>query len=658
MLMITHFKRGLEKWLQMSTIQHRTIAAAVNRCWKCSSIEVSNMFFCASCGTIRETSKDQDFFELLKINKEFKIDAPTLVQNYRHIQSMIHPDKFAQKSEQEKAIALEWSSLINKAYRTLSKSIERGKYLLALSGVTISEANTSVDKEFLFHMMDMNESVEDAQSTEQLQRLAAQLSEDVADLNSKLVQRFESNDMDGAKETIIRLKYLLNVEATIKEKLLQLDLKSALVKNAANSGYNFVMILTDDQDIMLHGVTPMVKTLGHIANEGITFTNAFTTSPICCPSRSSILTGKYAHNHKTTNNSLTGGCYGPYWQKTIEPVALPALLSNAGYDTFFAGKYLNEYFSEAIPPGWSQWFGLHGNSRYHNFTITENGKQAFYSDEYFTDYLNSKAIDYLQNVSEKHWLLTMEPATLPLELLNEIDSIHRKRWQTLMAVDDMVHNIVTTLKEKKLLENTFIFYTSDNGFHLGQFSQAYDKRQPYETDIRVPLFVRGPAITPKTVQDSAVALIDIVPTILQLANVEFPSGVDGRPLPLNGDRNDVHERQILIEYWGEGTLETHNPQCPWSARDRLQLCTVDAACHCQDAWNNTFNCVRHLAQDLNFIYCEFKDDQHFVEAYDIAKDLYQMDNIAYEILPSIRAKYSLALQNLTACVGPTCNLIY
>lgn len=474
--------------------------------------------------------------------------------------------------------------------------------------------------------------------------------------------------------------------------------------DAPKSEYNFVIILTDDQDIMLHGMTPMVKTLSHIANEGITFANAFTTSPICCPSRSSILTGKYAHNHKAFNNSLSGGCYGPFWQKTIEPVALPALLSNAGYDTFFAGKYLNEYFSETIPPGWSDWYGLHGNSRYYNFTITENGKRTNYSNEYFTDYLSSKAMSFLQkanaerpflamiappaphepftpakrhqnlfpnakavrtpnfNISssplQKHWLLTMEPSTLPLELLDEIDSIYRKRWQTLMAVDDMVENIVTVLEEKKLLEKTFIFYTSDNGFHLGQFSQAYDKRQPYETDIRVPLFVRGPSIRSKTVQHSAVALIDIVPTILRLANVDLPSAIDGRPLPLNSEPEDVIERQILIEYWGEGTLETYNPQCPWSAQDRLQLCTVDAACHCQDAWNNTFNCVRQLAQDLNFIYCEFKDNENFVEAYDIAKDLYQMNNVGYEILPSVRAKYSLALQNLSACIGPTCNLIY
>uniref|UniRef100_A0A182PNF9 Sulfatase N-terminal domain-containing protein n=1 Tax=Anopheles epiroticus TaxID=199890 RepID=A0A182PNF9_9DIPT len=242
----------------------------------------------------------------------------------------------------------------------------------------------------------------------------------------------------------------------------------------------------------------------------------------------------------------------------------------------------------------------------------------------------------------------MEPSTLPSEFLDEIDMIQRKRWQTLMAVDEMVENIVSVLAERQLLDNTFIFYTSDNGFHLGQFSQAYDKRQPYETDIRVPLFVRGPTIPPKSVQASAVALLDIVPTILQLAKLELPFSLDGQPLPLHSDPEVVIERQILIEYWGEGSLETHNPDCPWSAQDRLQLCTVDAACHCQDAWNNTYNCIRHLALDLDFIYCEFKDNQLFVEAYNIANDPYEMNNIAYEILPSVRAKYSLGLQNLTA----------
>uniref|UniRef100_A0A182JMF2 Sulfatase N-terminal domain-containing protein n=1 Tax=Anopheles atroparvus TaxID=41427 RepID=A0A182JMF2_ANOAO len=466
--------------------------------------------------------------------------------------------------------------------------------------------------------------------------------------------------------------------------------------------YNFIVILTDDQDIVLQGLTPMTNTQQQIANEGTTFVNAFTSSPVCCPSRSSILSGKYAHNHRVTNNSLSGGCYGTFWQQHIEPTLLPTILSKAGYQTFYAGKYLNQYFSETVPPGWSQWFGLHGNSRYYNFTVTENGRRVGYEDLYFTDYLHSKVLDFINQVKqdtpffamvappaphgpytaadrhkdlfpdirairtpnfnlpsgplEKHWLLTMQPSSLPLSLVEELDVIHRKRWQSLMAVDDMVNGIVTSLKKHNLLEKTYIFYTSDNGYHIGQFAQAYDKRQPYETDIRIPLLLRGPTIIRKSLQNAPVALIDIAPTILHLANLEIPPSMDGLPLPL--DKSEGKERQILIEYWGEGTLETYNPECPWQAQDLLQLCSLDAACHCQDAWNNTYNCVRHLREDLNFIYCEFRDTEQFVEAYDLSKDLYQMVNVGYDMLPSVRTKYSLALTNLTTCIGSTCHTIY
>uniref|UniRef100_A0A2M4DKP3 Putative n-acetylglucosamine-6-sulfatase n=1 Tax=Anopheles darlingi TaxID=43151 RepID=A0A2M4DKP3_ANODA len=468
--------------------------------------------------------------------------------------------------------------------------------------------------------------------------------------------------------------------------------------------FNFVLVLTDDQDVMLKGMTPMTNTVSHIANQGATFINAYTSSPICCPSRSSILSGRYAHNHRTFNNSVAGGCYGEYWRQKVEPFALPVALSEAGYTTFFAGKYLNQYATNAIPPGWSDWYGLHGNSRYYNYTITENGNPVTYHDRYFTDYLQWKLVNFLDqldgkqpffamvappaphspftpaerhkdlfpyakavrtpnfnipsNQLDKHWLLTMQPATLPDNLIPRLDSIHRSRWQTLVAVDEMVNAIVEKLKEKQMLENTFIFYTSDNGYHIGQFAQGLDKRQPYETDIRVPFLVRGPTIPKKSLIDSPIALIDIAPTMLHLAGLDIPKGMDGVPITFAKDNSSFDERQILIEYWGEGTTETYNDECPWQASDRLQLCTIGEACHCQDAWNNTYNCLRHIAHDINFVYCEFKDNEHFVEAYNLSSDLYQMQNIGYDMLPSMIAKYSLALVNLTACTGTTCQIVY
>lgn len=86
----------------------------------------------------------------------------------------------------------------------------------------------------------------------------------------------------------------------------------------------------------------MKNVLQRIAHKGATFTNAFTSSAICCPSRSSILSGQLAHNCATVNNSLTGGCYGDFWRTHVEPRTIAAVANSIGMETFFAGKYLNQ----------------------------------------------------------------------------------------------------------------------------------------------------------------------------------------------------------------------------------------------------------------------------------------------------------------------------
>lgn len=111
----------------------------------------------------------------------------------------------------------------------------------------------------------------------------------------------------------------------------------------------------------------------------------------------------------------------------------------------------------------------------------------------------------------------MPPSTLENKTLESLDVIYRKRWQSLLAVDEMIANIVDSLKTSNQYNNTYIIFTSDNGYHIGQFAQAYDKRQPYETDIRIPFVISGPGITPKIVYEYPVALIDIFPSILTMA---------------------------------------------------------------------------------------------------------------------------------------------
>lgn len=135
--------------------------------------------------------------------------------------------------------------------------------------------------------------------------------------------------------------------------------------------------------------------------KGATILTGFTSSPICCPSRASILTGNYAHNTRTFNNSATGGCFGEFWQKKVEPYALPVMLQNNNYNTFFSGKYLNQYYSSKVPPGWNNWNGLLGNSKYYNYTLNENGVLKKYEDKYLTSVIKNHALQFITSQKPK-----------------------------------------------------------------------------------------------------------------------------------------------------------------------------------------------------------------------------------------------------------------
>lgn len=466
---------------------------------------------------------------------------------------------------------------------------------------------------------------------------------------------------------------------------------------------NVILILTDDQDVTLNGMMPMQNVNKMIGLAGATFRNAFTTSPLCCPSRASILSGQYVHNHRTMNNSISGGCSGSYWRSEIEPRSLAPRLKAAGYSTFFAGKYLNQYEGKEVPPGWHEFYGLHGNSRYYNYTLRENEKNVSYSNVYLTDLLRGKVVNFLKSRTtsslpffamvappaphapftpadrhrnafkevrairtpnfnfvdkNKHWLISTTEK-IPNKTLTLMDTYFHQRWETLLAVDELVSNVIETLKILDQLDNTYIIYTSDNGYHVGQFAQPFDKRQPYETDIRVPLLIRGPSIQPGVSVSAPTALIDIFPTILEWLRLPSDPLMDGLSIQAfianaaiyDANQDRLYRRSLLVQHFGEGNMETYNPKCPWRRSDRLSQCNIDAACHCEDVWNNTYSCVRHFGYRVDRLYCEFEDNEDFVEAYDLPDDPYQMHNIVREMLPIERALYSLALVNLTKCAG-------
>ena len=132
---------------------------------------------------------------------------------------------------------------------------------------------------------------------------------------------------------------------------------------------NIVLFLTDDQDSELGGMEPLTKARSWIAQNGATFENSFVSTPVCCPSRSSILTGLYQPHTKVVNNTVEGNCWGSEWRDKSEKHTFASVLkAESNYTTFYAGKYLNRYGDHgndlAVPPGWDWWAGLVGNSRW------------------------------------------------------------------------------------------------------------------------------------------------------------------------------------------------------------------------------------------------------------------------------------------------------
>jgi arylsulfatase A-like enzyme len=362
-----------------------------------------------------------------------------------------------------------------------------------------------------------------------------------------------------------------------------------------------VLVLTDDLDARLLEEHPAdYPNLRELAAEGTTFENAFVTAPLCCPSRATILRGQYAHNHRIVGNWWPRGGSRKFRDLGHESSTMATWLQDAGYRTALVGKYMNEYHGTRVPVGWDEWYGIAGN--YKSTDLNENGEIVPYDAEsaHLDDVLSEKAVGYVRRAADESspffmWLGTTaphapaEPATRHQEALADVslprppsfdegdvsdkpdwvadnpplnpeqvaraEELYLNRARSMLAVDDMIGDLVRALEESGELDDTYMVFTSDNGFHLGQHRLTSGKWTAYEEDIRVPLIVRGPGVPEGGSLEHLVINNDLAPTFAEMAGAEPPPYVDGRSLlPLLGSEPPATEnwrRAFLVEAMAE-----------------------------------------------------------------------------------------------------------
>lgn len=403
---------------------------------------------------------------------------------------------------------------------------------------------------------------------------------------------------------------------------------------------NVLLIVTDDQP--LHTEWAMPSIVSQIGGQGVRFTNGYVTTPLCAPSRASILSGRYAHNHGLLQNERPG--------VLDQRSTLPRYLRDAGYRTGMVGKYLNGWDVTHAPPHFDE-YAMMQPPKYTGARWNINGKvtrQAAYS----TSVVRDHALDFLRrnNDPERPWFLYVTPyashgpytpeskyAHLAVPqwkgnpavaeknkrdkpkaiqkahaTLAEGRRIRRGQLRTLRSVDAMFAAIRAELIAQKSLNDTLIIFISDNGFCWADHGWT-SKSVPYAPSMRVPFYMSWPGggFGAGRTDDRLVANIDVAPTILDAARVQPSSGppMDGRSLLRVGARD-----RLLIEWWKRKGQTTHPPS--WAA-------TVTATTQ----YTEYYDTVIHAGRPTGSGKIVFR------EHYNLRRDPYQLANQLYKATP-------------------------
>ncbi len=457
---------------------------------------------------------------------------------------------------------------------------------------------------------------------------------------------------------------------------------------AATDPPNVVVIETDDQT--LESMKVMHSTNSLIGSQGAKFTNSFVNYSLCCPSRSTFLTGQYAHNHGVlSNQGATGGFHR--FESLHAHNNLAVWLHNAGYYTALVGKYLNGYANRPrVPPGWSDWHATAPDDQsVYDYILNDNGTLVHYHShpaDYKQDVLTRTAVDLIDRRAPKPtpfflWLTYTaphvansdpspnpphdcgnaakpparyshafanaplpkppdfneadtadKPATIrnwPLLTADQIADIQRRyrcELESLLAVDQGVKKVVDSLRASGELDHTLLIYTSDNGYFHGEHRIPDGKMRPYEESIRVPLQMRGPGIPRGVKVNPPVINADLAPTIVDAANADPRLPMDGRSLLPVVERPAIDADRELL-------IEEPGP-----------LAGVQA-------WGPGFEAIR----TPRYMYVEYEEEEP--ELYDLKRDPFELQSLAnYPAYASTKATLAARLHRLENCAGRSCRV--
>jgi arylsulfatase A-like enzyme len=433
--------------------------------------------------------------------------------------------------------------------------------------------------------------------------------------------------------------------------LLCVALAASMAQPARAAQPNILVIVTDDQR---QGLNVMPNTRHFFFDRGRNFAHGFVTTPNCCPSRASILTGLFAHNHGITSDGMS---------KLPQDVTLEKYLHDAGYKTAILGKFLNSWPLGKAPPNFDRWALVRPDS-YVNADFDMDGKVGPVPG-YSTDVIGSRTVKLLRTFNRQDhrpWFLYVAPVAphrpaipapryaaaplppwTPSPAVFESDRSDKPPWirnrsvhltgmqrerdkmlRTLMSVDDMVGKVFRELGALNERRDTLAIFLSDNGYAWGEHG-IRGKWRPYTESIHVPLGMSWPGhFKPGSVDGRIATNVDLAPTILDAVGITPPSPIDGISLLRQGAR-----QRLFTEFWGN--LSRGRP-------DWAQIRT------------------RRIA------YIEYyHDDDHsnpiFREFYRLDRDPWELRNLLRDGNPSTEpdlTRWKRLLRLYAKCAGATC----